>query len=465
MSTHTGEELKPFQKPRYFLSLLLGLLTIIQLTACGGKKTPTKQINNNFRLVSIDYDEGTNGSIDNKYYYEYDIDGNNIKIENTNFNNKFLSITTSKTFDENKKLLRITDKHTHPDPITNQAAILRQWIYTYNQSGLKNSEKHEDFENHHYQYWIENNGIRTSYSKSGEIISINHFTRNNMGHKLRELIDTNNDGNADIEINSTYNSDGKLLIRITTDPNNINKPTLYQEIRSYDSNGNILRQTSSQPSKNADKQIIKYQYTYDSHQNILSSSTIYETGDKQGKMDKRIYVWEEIQPIAYFNNPVNWAGTGCKAGSVSISGAKTASLSILFDSYDAGKDSKSGLTRSACSFSIPIKIPTGYKIAHLTADWEGYVEGKGELSRKYFLTGQPQTAWKKNAYHKPEGDNFTIRDNINQTSLSSTCNGGAFNLRVDSQLKTTGEDSYVAIDSTDLHNKVQLSLRLRSCQN
>lgn len=462
MSTHTGEALKFLQKSRYFLILLLGLLTIIQLTACGGSKHPSKQINNNFRLVSIDYDEGTNGLIDNKFYYEYDIDGNNIKIENSDFNNKSLSFITTKAFDKNKKLIKKTDQLTHPK--ANQTTLLRQWTYTYNQSGQKNSERYEDFKNNQYQYWLENKGVRTSYSKSGEIISSNRFTSDDAGNKLRELVDSNQDGTADIEINSTYNHAGKLLTKTTSDLHNSSKPKLYHEFRSYDSNGNIVQKITSQPSKNTDKNITNYQYTYDAHQNILSSSTIYKTANKQTRIDKRLYVWEEVLPIAFFNSPINWAGTGCKAGSVSISGSNTASLSILFDNYDAGKNSKTGLTRSACSFSIPIKIPSGYKITHLTADWEGYVEGKGEISRKYFLSGQAHTAWLKNIYYKPEGDNFMIRDKINQAALSSSCNGGIFNLRVDSQLKIIGDESYAAIDSTDLHNKVQLSLQFRACQ-
>jgi len=449
-----------YQKTKAFLILLI----MIQLASCGGSKnTPDTLEKNNYRLLSIDYDKGTNDSVDNKFYYEYDIEGNNIKIENTNFNNTLLSTTTIKTFNKNNKLLKTTEKSTHPDPKMDQMTILRQWVYTYDQTGQKNSEKYEDFKNHKFYYWVENKGTRTSYSKSGEILTINRFTTDFTGHKLHELIDTNNDSRADKEINSTYNNNGKLLTKIITDPNDDNKAKLYQESRTYDSNGNILSKTTSQPFKNTEKHIIKYQYSYDTHKNILSSSTNYMLDDQQVRTDTRIYVWEKISPMAYFNAPINWAGTGCKAGSVSVSGSNTNSLSILFDAYDAGKDAKSGLSRSACSFSIPIQIPSAYTFKYLTADWEGYVEGKGEISRKYFLTGQTQTLWKRNAYNKPDGANFTIRDNINHTPLSSGCAGGLFNLRIESQLKTTGEDSYAAIDSTDLHSKIKLKLHLRPC--
>ncbi len=172
----------------------------------------------------------------------------------------------------------------------------------------------------------------------------------------------------------------------------------------------------------------------------------------------------QATPAVYFKNPVNWAGTGCKAGSVSVTGANTATLSVLFDAYDAGRDSASGLRRSACSFSVPIKVPRGFQISHLTADWEGYVEGRGQLSRKYFLAGRPYTSWKRNTYRKPAGGNFTKRDDIFHASLATGCNGGTYNLRINSQIRAMGRSSYAAVDSADLHNKVKFLLSFKPCR-
>ena len=172
----------------------------------------------------------------------------------------------------------------------------------------------------------------------------------------------------------------------------------------------------------------------------------------------------QAAPAVHFKNPVNWAGTGCKAGSVSVSGANTATLSVLFDSYDAGKDSMSGLKRAACSFSVPVKVPPGFQMSHLTADWEGYIDGKGQLSRKYFLAGRPYTSWKRNTYRKPNGGNFSKRDNLYHATFASGCNGGIFNLRINSQIRAMGRNSYAAVDSADLHNKVKFRLRFRPCR-
>lgn len=171
----------------------------------------------------------------------------------------------------------------------------------------------------------------------------------------------------------------------------------------------------------------------------------------------------QAAPAVHFKNPVNWAGTGCSAGSVSVSGANTATLSVLFDSFDAGKDSLSGLRRSACSFSVPIKVPRGFQVSHLTADWEGYVEGRGQLKRKYFLAGRPYTSWKTNNYSMPAGGNFTKRDNIHHASLATGCNGGIYNLRINSQIRAMNSRSYAAVDSADLHNRIRFLLRFRPC--
>lgn len=436
---------------------LIALLAIIQLTSCGGGDDDQLQNSpkSNFRLVSIDYDKGANDSIENKYVYEYDHIGNKTKVENTNYTDDSLSITTINTFDGNGNLLTTADKYTNKD----QPPILHLRTYSYSKSNKKVSEKYEDFK--HGFYYLEKNGVLTTYNTaSGEITSVNTFSTDNHGNKLRELIDTNNDGKTDKEINTSYNSNGKILTTITTDPRDIKRPRLFQEDRTYDSKGNVLTITSSQFSEDSVQHVTKYQYIYDSENNISTSTITYDSGE----MDKKIYLWEKVIPVAYFGSDINWAGTGCKAGSISVVGANTASLSILFDSYEAGKGSTTGLNRVACSFSVPIKIPTGYKISLFTADWEGYVEGKGELSRKYFLAGQPYTPWKKNNYNKPDSDNFLVRDNINHDSLSSTCDGGAFNLRIDSQIKTIDENSYMTIDSSDLHNKIKLLLRFKSCK-
>ncbi len=169
-----------------------------------------------------------------------------------------------------------------------------------------------------------------------------------------------------------------------------------------------------------------------------------------------------------FKDPVGWAGTGCPAGSTFVDGADTAQLQVLFDSYDAGKNALSGLARSACSFSVPIQVPPGLQISSLTADWEGYVQGKGQFRRKYKLIGggividPSYISWKTNNYNHPSGNNFTKRDRLIHGSVAG-CGGGIYKLRINSQVKALNGNSYAAIDSADLTNRLVFRVQFQPC--
>jgi hypothetical protein len=174
------------------------------------------------------------------------------------------------------------------------------------------------------------------------------------------------------------------------------------------------------------------------------------------------------QAQVVFKNPIGWAGTGCPAGSTFVDGANTAQLQVLFDSYDAGKNSLSGLARSACSFSVPIQVPSGFQVSKLTADWEGYVQGKGQFKRKYKLIGSgividpSYISWKTNNYNHPSGNNFTKRDTLIHGSVAG-CGGGVYKLRINSQVRALNGNSYSAIDSADLTNRLIFRVQFQPC--
>lgn len=169
-----------------------------------------------------------------------------------------------------------------------------------------------------------------------------------------------------------------------------------------------------------------------------------------------------------FQNPLGWAGTGCPAGSTYVDGANTAQLNILFDSYDAGKNALSGLSRSACSFVVPIKVPSGFQVSKLTADWEGYVKGSGQFKRKYKFIGSglvidpSYISWKTNNYNQPSGNTFTKRDTLVHGSVAG-CGGGVYKLRINSQVKANNGNSYAAIDSADLTNRLIFRIQFQPC--
>ncbi len=181
---------------------------------------------------------------------------------------------------------------------------------------------------------------------------------------------------------------------------------------------------------------------------ILVSSATAETIDKNK---------------VYFKAPINFAGTGCSSGTISVAGADTNTLSILFDSYDAGKDSSSKRKRVSCNFAVPVHVPEGYQISVMTADWQGFAQGKTSLHRKYFFAGQPHSPWKITRFNAPDGIDFLETDRKMHKSLSSSKCGEDRMIRINSAIRALKPNSYIAVDTLDLANKVEFQLQWQKC--
>lgn len=167
----------------------------------------------------------------------------------------------------------------------------------------------------------------------------------------------------------------------------------------------------------------------------------------------------------YFKSPLGFAGTGCPAGSISVNGENTDTLSILFDAYDAGSDAASGQGRRAsCSFAVPIQVPPGYQVSTLTADWQGFAQGSAQLKRKYFFAGQPDAPWLIDNFNNRSGADYLKRDTLlHSTATWSEC-GRTVNLRINSNILSNNSGSYIAVDTVDLKNKVQFHMQWRPCR-
>ncbi len=166
----------------------------------------------------------------------------------------------------------------------------------------------------------------------------------------------------------------------------------------------------------------------------------------------------------FFKAPVDFAGTGCAPGSISVTGENTATLSVLFGGYDAGKNAVSGLPRASCNFAVPVHVPAGMQLSVMTADWMGYAKGSATLQRKYFLAGaagaQP---WLTDNFNSAGGTNFLKKDGLMHATATTGCAGGDFNLRINSNVKSNTSTSYIAVDTLDLQNKVVFHLNWAPC--
>ena len=167
---------------------------------------------------------------------------------------------------------------------------------------------------------------------------------------------------------------------------------------------------------------------------------------------------------ALFKSPRAFAGAGCEPGTVVVAGDNTESVSVLFGKYDAGRSSRSGTLRTHCEFYLPISVPPGQRLSVLTAEWQGYVKGRGGLSRRYSAVGPRQRPWRVDRYQSREGMNYLQRDDMYPREVNAGCTGGELNLRINSEIIAAGNDSYIAVDTVDLNNQVVFRLNWVPCQ-
>ena len=167
-----------------------------------------------------------------------------------------------------------------------------------------------------------------------------------------------------------------------------------------------------------------------------------------------------LQTDISFAKSISWAGTGCETDSFTNKNIYSNLFNISFDSFAIGTLFFNDRKRASCAFSIPLKINHGYQLTHISADWQGLIKGKGELARKYYISGNPYTSWKKNTARNDESREklFQMHDNFN---LITNCNGGSYILNINSYIRTLTKGK---VDSfgTKL-NSVKFLLHFKRC--
>lgn len=161
-----------------------------------------------------------------------------------------------------------------------------------------------------------------------------------------------------------------------------------------------------------------------------------------------------------FKAPMEFAGTGCKPGSYTFTGDGTDTLTVMFSAYDAGNpvsQAASGMQRTSCNFAVPVRVPAGYQVSTMTSDWRGYAKGSNQLRREYFFAGQRGPA----KTTSPTG-NFVERDDLAHATFSRC--GEDVMLRINSSVNSLGRNSYIAVDTVDLQNKVVFQMKWRPCR-
>ncbi len=172
----------------------------------------------------------------------------------------------------------------------------------------------------------------------------------------------------------------------------------------------------------------------------------------------------------YFKAPVDFNGTGCPNGTTTVTGENSPMLTVMFNQYDAAKPrdkARSKMERTACNFAVPVRVPAGYQVSLLTADWMGYAEGQTELFRRYTMMGISGGSPLPPQMSHPNG-NFNIRDAKLYSSTTFSPCGKDVQLRINSSVAAKGPNSYISADTLDLQNrplgKLIFRLNWQRCQ-
>lgn len=167
-----------------------------------------------------------------------------------------------------------------------------------------------------------------------------------------------------------------------------------------------------------------------------------------------------------------YGGTGCPAGSASVTVSPDASsLSILFDNYVAEAGSGRSMDRKSCNISVPVSVPNGYSVAVIQVDYRGFnFVPRGGMSRfdaEYFWAGARGPRISR-TFMGPVNDSYTISDGLIASTMVWTPCGADVNLRVNTSMmaksNARGEQTLATVDSADISSGLIYHLQWRRCR-
>ena len=170
-------------------------------------------------------------------------------------------------------------------------------------------------------------------------------------------------------------------------------------------------------------------------------------------------------------NP-SYGGNGCPAGSASASiSPDGTALSILFDSFnvEAGGPN-AAVARKSCNISIPVKVPNGFSVSLIDADYRGFVDApKGSSARldtEYFFAGSQGPRY-STTFTGPFSNSYTKSHRLAATSEIWSACGASVNLRVNSGMMVRagrGSEALASVDSADFKSGVVYHVQYRACR-
>jgi len=164
-----------------------------------------------------------------------------------------------------------------------------------------------------------------------------------------------------------------------------------------------------------------------------------------------------------------YGGNGCPSGSASVTlSPDQKSLSIIFDQFIVETDDYKRLDRKSCNIAIPVKVPQGYSISIIEADYRGFVSlprgAQARLTAEYFFAGKRGPQFAKSWVGAQDTD-YNFGNNIGLEALVWSPCGADVTLRVNSAMmvRSTRGNALATVDSADFNAGIIYKLQWKRC--
>jgi hypothetical protein len=173
-----------------------------------------------------------------------------------------------------------------------------------------------------------------------------------------------------------------------------------------------------------------------------------------------------IDPKQVYIEGIDYAGTGCKAGSAAISHANDyQTFTIAFDSYVAsiGPGVAFSEKRKNCNLNVKLHYPPGYQYTLYKTDYTGFADlQKGVTANQqsqYWFAGFNQKATLQSTFYGPYTNDYTFTDILaNEAWVWSPC-GASTTLNINTALLLSSTDpkasGYISTDVIDTSVKTK----------
>lgn len=168
-----------------------------------------------------------------------------------------------------------------------------------------------------------------------------------------------------------------------------------------------------------------------------------------------------------------YGGTGCPAGSVSVTLSPDAkSLSLLFDQYQVAVGGETGKSfdRKSCNIAIPVHVPQGLSVSILKIDFRGFnhlpQSATSQFNVEYFFAGTRGPAFQRK-FRGPIDDDYLINNELSAEAIAWSGCGADVNLRTNSSMRVStvsNREAMASIDSEDVNAAIIYHLQWRECK-